>query len=47
MLDNQVTGDALTDALPLMAVAMTLTRTLGRTAWAAATVRRVPATATV
>ncbi|WP_157537273.1 hypothetical protein [Kitasatospora azatica] len=47
MLDNQVSGNALTDALLLMAVAMMLTRTLGLAARAAKAGRRVPTTAAV
>ncbi|MBU3866496.1 hypothetical protein KN815_21230 [Streptomyces sp. 4503] len=42
MADHQVTADALTDALLLMAVAMTLTRTIGLAARAATAGRRVP-----
>ncbi|MGY5044462.1 hypothetical protein ACWDE0_02220 [Streptomyces sp. 900105755] len=47
MLDNQVTGDALTDALILMAVAMTLTRTVGLAARAATVGREASAPASV
>ncbi|AGP59704.1 hypothetical protein M271_41635 [Streptomyces rapamycinicus NRRL 5491] len=43
MVDHQVTADALTDALLLMAVAMTLTRTIGLATRAATAGRRVPA----
>ncbi|OPF81801.1 hypothetical protein VT50_0209075 [Streptomyces antioxidans] len=44
MADHRVTPDALTDALLLMAVAMTLTRTLTLATRAATTVRRAPVT---
>ncbi|MDJ1138271.1 hypothetical protein [Streptomyces iconiensis] len=46
MADNQVSPDALTDALLLMAVAMTLTRTLGLARRASAAGHRTPALAT-
>lgn len=42
MIDNQVAARALTDALLLMAVAMTLTRTLGLATRATTTVHRSP-----
>jgi hypothetical protein len=45
MLRHQVTGDALTDGLLIMAVAMTLTRTLGLAARAATAARSAPAVA--
>lgn len=45
MTDNGVTADALTDALLLMAVAMTLTRTLGLAARAASAGHRPAALA--
>ena len=45
MLRHQVTGDALTDALIIMAVAMTLTRTLALAARATTSRRQAPVTA--
>jgi hypothetical protein len=47
MIGHQVTGDALTDALILMAVAMTLTRTVGLAVRASSAGRRAVAPATV